>query len=257
VLAHVFFSLSVTLSTPLPFINVDEVLGRNGLAISLPICLWILAFFPHKAFPIFGIWYVILFFIGFSEIILSSARMGFLILVWCVFAGAVHRFPMLKRSTECGLLLGCFIVPLIVAFSYPILLNLNEYGLFWGGSGDNAVSVWSRAQSNYLLLENFWGDPFLGVGWAEVSETKAFGYMSHTFYIIFLAAYGLVGFVAAAGLIALALHTTHGEKREIAIHLLFLAILVCSFFNNFFSYFGLILALIEQSTERELIKIDR
>ncbi len=253
VFAHALLLLAISLDMPMQFVNIGELRGRNGMALILPICLWLLAFFPLKAWPVFGRRYNLLLLLALVSILLNSARTAFLILIWCVLTGAVLRLPELRRRMEGSLLFGGLIVVVAVMYSFPMLMALNEQGLFLGGEGDNALSVWSRSQTNSLLLEKLSTDPLLGIGWSEVAATKIFGYMGHTLYVNVLAAYGLIGALAATAVIALGVLRTQGSEREATIHLLFLAILVASFSNNVFGYFGLMIALVERSIAQKLV----
>lgn len=58
---------------------------------------------------------------------------------------------------------------------------------------DKLMSVTSRTATNYNLILEFIKNPILGNGYASNYDTAVFGYVSHSYLIIVLAAYGLVG----------------------------------------------------------------
>ena len=53
----------------------------------------------------------------------------------------------------------------------------------------------SRLSTNLQLVEQLLAHPMLGIGELAVWEIRAAGYMSHTFLLLLLAAYGIVGFL--------------------------------------------------------------
>lgn len=243
-LLHTMILLVLLLDISIPFVNFSELQGRNAMALFLPVCLWLLAFFPLKGWPVLGYRYNLLLVLALTNILLSQSRASLLILPWCVAVGITRRSFVLRRWLLASLIPIGLIVVAGAALSYPILVALGESVHLFIGQGDDAVSVWSRSLSSFLLLQKLVHDPLLGIGWEGVANTKAFGYMGHMLYIIVLAAYGAIGAVPVAGLIFIGLSYTSKGAREAAGHLLFLAVLVASVTNDIFAYFGVVMALL-------------
>lgn len=180
-----------------------------------------------------------------AHIVLNSARTASLVLLWCVLTGLVLLMPVLRRQLRALLVPATVVVVVAVLLSYPILQQFTEFTDVLTGTGDDALSVLSRSQSNALLLEKLRNDLWLGLGAYRVTHTTAYGYMSHTLYANALAAYGAIGFLVPGILVALGLFFTQRAQKEAFSHFLFLAILISSFSNNVFAYFGMAIALIE------------
>jgi len=252
VLAHTILLLIVSIGIQPATINSGEVMGRNGIAVLVPMCLWLLAWFPLKYWPAFGHRYNLLILLALTNALLSSARMALLFLTWCVLVGAILHWPLIRRPLRAFLIPASLALIVIVSFSFPIVQVLNEQGVW--GHGDNATSVLSRSYSNALLLDKLAQDPLLGIGWAEVAATKAFGYIGHSLYVNAIAAYGVIGALAAICVLAFGLLRSQGANREAAAHLLFLVILISSFFNDVFGFFGVMVALIGTSKVPDIYK---
>lgn len=248
VLLHTTLLLAALLGIALPFVNGNELEGRNGMALLAPISLWVLALFPLKQWPVFGYRYNLLLILVLINILMSSARMDFLILAWCVLVGAILKRPFNRKFMRALLISASLVMVVMITFSYSMAQVLNDQGLW--GAGDDATSVLSRAHTNSLLLNKLALDPILGIGWAEVAATRSFGYMGHTLYVNIFAAYGLIGMLAMIFALAFGLFDKRVAKSESAAHLLFLVILVTSFSNNISGYFGVIMALIAYFNER-------
>jgi hypothetical protein len=58
---------------------------------------------------------------------------------------------------------------------------------------NSTVSALSRIQSNLLVLAEFFKNPLVGIGYQQVAAIQSFGYMSHTYYLFPLTAYGVLG----------------------------------------------------------------
>lgn len=244
VAVHTALLVAAALHLPLPMVNPTELAGRNALAHLVPVCLWLLAFFPHQDWPLFGRRYNLLLILGLLSIWLTSTRSAVLVMAWCVLLGALMRFPTWKHRVNAALLPAGLLIVLAAALAYPIATGVGGQLVFLAGEGDNAMSFWSRARTNFMLLEKLAEDPVLGIGWPEVAATRVFGYMGHTLYINVIAAFGIAGAVPAVVLGRGWLAGLHGQQREAASHLIFLALLISSVFNNVFAYFALPLVLI-------------
>ena len=242
VLVQTVLLLSLSIGIQSSIIDTGEVSGRNGMAMLLPVCIWLLAWIPLNRWPVFHLRYNLLVLLALANALLSSGRMALLVLMCCVLVGAILHWPLIRRILRAILIPASIVLMVVVGYSFPIVQALNEQGVW--GSGDDVLSVFSRAYSNFLLLGMLEQDPLLGIGWAKVAATKAFGYMGHSLYVNLLSAYGLIGALAAVCALSFGLLKAHGENREAATHLLFLAILITSFVNNVHAYFGVVIALI-------------
>jgi hypothetical protein len=245
VLSHTILLIMIVAEIPQQFTVISEVKGRNGLAILGPLSLWMLACFPLKNWTPFGHRYNLILLLFLTNVLLNSSRMGFIILIWSVFVGAIWRSPRIYRLLQMFLIPACFVLIVLVIFSFPIVQAINETGVW--GVGDDAKSVFSRSYTNFMLLDKLVQNPLLGIGWVGVIETKAFGYMGHSLYVNVLTAYGSAGALAAICAVSFGLLSAQGVNREAAVHLLFFAILISSFVNEVFAYFGVMVALIQAS----------
>ena len=244
-LAHTMLLLGVSMQIDMLFVNLNELQGRNLMALLVPVCLWLLALFPLRGWPVLGYRYNMLFVLALSNILLSQSRAALLILAWCVFVGIATRSFVLRGWLVMSLIPIGVIMLAVTFFAYPITVTLNEAAPLFIGQGDDAVSVWSRSQTNFLLLQKLGHDPLLGIGWQNVAETKAFGYMGHSLNVIVLAAYGAIGAIPLVGLIFIGLLRMRETAREAACHLLFLmAVLIAAVTNDVFAYFGVVIALL-------------
>lgn len=243
--AHTVLLLAVSLQVPVPMVNVGELRGRNAMAQLVPMSLWLLAFFPLRGWPVLGWRYNLLLALGLVNMWLTSSRSALPIEAWCVMTGIALAFPYLRRLQFASLLPAGLAIVAVTAFAYPIAMALGGDLIQLAGGGDDATSIWSRSRTNFMLIDKLWEDPVLGIGWAEVAATKAYGYMGHTLYINALSAYGWIGALPVIVLACLWLSALRGKAREPASHLLFLMLLIGSVFNNVFAWFGIPLALIE------------
>lgn len=261
VLVHTVLLLAVSVGMMVPLVNVDELVGRNGMTLLLPVGLWLLAFFPLKDWPVFGYRYNLLLVLALTNTILSEARAGLLILTWCVVVGIILRIIILRRWLRVSIIpLGLLIVIMSV-FAYPILHAVGDQAILLMGQGDDAISIWSRAETNLVLIQKLAQNPILGLGGKEVAATKVFGYMGHTLFVNALAAYGILGALPVVWLLIMGVLGAREADREIIVHFLFLAIVIASVTNNVFAYFGVVIALIEitrtQDVKKELEKHSR
>lgn len=254
VLVHTMLLLGVSMHILMPFVNISELQGRNSMALLVPVCLWLLAFFPLRGWPVLGYRYNMLLVLALTNILLNQSRMALLILAWCVFVGVALQSFVLRRWLLASLIPIGFIVAVGTIFAYPILVTLGESDLLFIGQGDDAVSVWSRSLSNFLLLQKLGHSPLLGIGWEGVAETKAFGYMGHSLNVIVLAAYGAIGAIPLVALIFIGLVRMRETAREAASHLLFLALLIASVTNDVFAYFGVVMALLASVKEPHIFQ---
>jgi hypothetical protein len=245
VLVHTILLLMIVAEIQQQVTVISEVKGRNGLAFLGPVSLWMLACFPLKNWTPFGHRYNLLLLLSLSNVLLNSSRMGFIILIWSVLVGTIWCSSRIYRLLQMFLIPACFVLIVLVSFSFPIVQAINETGVW--GVGDDAKSVFSRSYTNFMLLDKLAQNPLLGIGWVGVIETKAFGYMGHSLYVNVLTAYGSAGALAAICAVSFGLLSAQGVNREAAVHLLFFAILISSFVNEVFAYFGVMVALIQAS----------
>ena len=63
------------------------------------------------------------------------------------------------------------------------------------GLTDDLLSAYARNAANVLLLLEFLQHPWVGIGLDQTYNARAGGYISHTYYLYPLAAYGLIGAV--------------------------------------------------------------
>ena len=254
VLVHTVLLLAVAFGMMVPFINVQELVGRNGMTLLLPVCLWLLAFFPLKDWPVLGYRYNLLLLLALTNTLLSDARAGLLILTWCVATGIFLRLIILRRWLRVSIIpLGLLLVIMSV-FVDPILHALGEQAILLMGHGDDAISILSRAKTNFVLLQKLTQNPILGLGWEEVAATKVFGYMGHTLFVNALAAYGILGALPVVWLLTMGVLGAREAGKEVIGHFLFLAIVIASVTNNVFAYFGVVIALIEMMRTQDAKK---
>lgn len=239
-LMHTVLLLFVLIGIQPRLTVIGEVMGRNNLASIGAVCLWILVWFPQERWARLGCRYNLLVILVLTNMLISSARMALIELIWCILVGAILYRPRLRKLLHSFLIPACILLILAVCFSYPFVQVINVTGIF--GGGDDAASVLSRSYTNYLLLEKFMQNPLLGVGWNEVISTKAFGYTGHTGYLYILVAYGVIGVMPL--ILILGTLSIKISSRELVAHLLFLLIMITSFTNELPAYLGVIIGLI-------------
>ncbi len=257
VLAHTAIMLIVKAGVPIPFVNGDELRGRNSLALLIPVCLWLLVFFPLKNWPLLSLQYNVLLVIAFVNVMLTSARAAAIVLFWSVLVGLVSQRPAARKLLRVSLLplgIGILVTVSLSAVLVNVFGVVGEFSHAIFGQGDDALSVTSRSLTNAALLDKLKDEPLLGLGWEDVAETKVYGYMGHTLYVNVLSGYGVIGALAAVLLLVMALTLIAHVRRESAEHLLFLAILIASFSNNVFAYFGLMIALVEGAPAQTFVQ---
>ncbi|HYD75006.1 hypothetical protein [Ramlibacter sp.] len=244
VAAHTALLVAMTLNLPLPMVRFGELRGRNAMAQLMPLCLWLLAFFPLRDWPVLGRRYGMLVVLGLLNLWLTSTRSAVLVMAWCVLVGVIQWFPAWRQLLYAALLPAGLLLVALAALAYPIAMGLGDEVQQFVGHGDNALSFWSRARTNFMLLEKLAEDPILGLGWREVAATRIYGYMGHTLYVNVLAAYGWIGALPVLLLAGAWLSGLRPRGREAAAHFIVLALMIESVFNNVFAFFGVPLALL-------------
>lgn len=251
VVVHSILLIFMRFDIFVPYVNTSEVFQRNGLAVLLPVGLWMLSKLTVPPWPVFGRVYSGLLMLSLLHTWLNHSRGSLLIIVWVLFVALAERKPNFNRWLTGGLkYLGVGIV-LAALFAHPVQSNIGGWGGLQG-VGDDATSVQVRGLTNYLLLKKLSDDPVLGLGWAEVSDTRSNGYMSHTLYLIIASSYGLAGLLPLLFLIGNWLRRQEYARKALPTHFLFLVVLISSLFNDAFIYAGMIAALVNHSLLRKL-----
>lgn len=244
VATHTVLLILLCLDVVVPIVNMNEIHQKNGLALLLPVGLWLLTIIPSAPWPVFGRVYNGLLVLSSLHIWLNHSRGVFLITAWVVSIGWVSRIPNLNRRFLVGLLpLGVAVI-VVALFAYPLLTYFDWLMPLIGEGDDDATSVLARILSNFLLVQKLAINPLLGLGWAEVAATRAYGYMSHTLYLIVASAYGLAGFLPVFIWTGFWMLQQKLVRKELIAHFFLLLILISSLFNDPFPLYGMVAVLV-------------
>lgn len=247
VATHAALLILLHLDVVVPVISMNEVHQKNGLALLLPVGLWLLAILPIAPWPVFGRVYSGLLALSLLHTELNHARGALLITVWVLLVGLARRIPGLNRRLTVGLAPLGAAIAVAALFAYPFLIREAAVAPLLG-EGDAATSVLSRSLTNYLLVQKLAAEPFFGLGWAEVATTKAYGHMSHTLYLLVAAGYGVAGMLPVFVLVVLWMLRQEPGRRSLFAHFLFMIVAMASLFNDPFIYYGMLVVFINQSS---------
>lgn len=252
VATHAVLLIWLRLDVVVPVVNMTEVYQKNGLALLLPVGLWLLTILPVAPWLVFGRVYNWLLALSLLHTGLNHARGALFITAWVLLVGLARRVPGLKRRLTGGLLtfLGTAIV-VAMLFAYPFLHYVTGVMPTLLGEGDAATSVLSRSLTNYLLVQKLTADPLLGLGWAEVAGTKAYGYMSHTLYLIVGAGYGVAGVLPVIVLMGWWIRRQEPGRQTLIMHFVFVMVAIASFFNDPFMYYGMMAVFVNRAVLQE------
>lgn len=242
--------LVVTLSDiSIPFVNANELISRNGISLLLVVAVLASTLLAdditgeHTRLRLVGL-------LGFAflHIYLNSARgAGILLVLLLLLWGLREKAPDFRGVTPL-LLLTSVIVILGAIFSYP-LLNVAS-GFAWFGAGDNALSTAIRSGSNWTLLVQFLDSPLHGLGWQEVLSVRSEKYISHTFYVIILAAYGVIGMAPFVLLAVSWVRSVSRRDQQLRVMTMLLILTMATFVNDPLPLYGFILALLSARGQR-------
>lgn len=194
-----------------PLVADDGVMSRNGIAI-LAVLLFFLSFLnsaneKKKTFK-----HCFFFFIALFDCIINGSFGALVVLIslllWCISARIFHARMLLRLSIV-------FLVVTLIASTavYYQLVNAEIIPEVQSDTPEHEdtsksdllrqdaatltvvkplMSYTSRSATNYYLALHFLKRPLFGSGYEIVHETTVFGYISHSYLITIVTAYGLI-----------------------------------------------------------------
>lgn len=223
------------------FVNQDELISRNSISLMLAATVWLEGSRLNSTRHLFSARFSLLFGLTVLHIVSNGARAAGLIALAGVGLSLLCRFILTRYSRWLIFLLLSGTVIVAISFSYPIIQQLS--GFHFLGQGDDRFSSLSRSASNWYLLRLLAEAPLFGVGADMVFSTKAGGYMSHTLYLLVLAAYGLLGISPVLIIGGMWLYNWQPEGRAGLSLVILLIVIMASFVNDPLIWYGLLLAL--------------
>lgn len=257
--------LMVSLGISIPFIAHDGVSRRNGIAI-LANLLFFLSYLSDNRNGKKNTKSIAFFFLALFSCLLNHS-IGSLITLFCLLGWRVSTYfftaaQLLRISLV-------FLVITLVASSSVYYFAVSEGYLpqvnIDSGIGDDTarvriisqesqkslvkpvISITSRSATNYFLVKEFFKYPVLGSGYELVFGTRIYGYMSHSYWLFILVAYGFIG--ASLVLIFFRLYSNSFQSKNsgkvLAGILIFMAC-VLTLSNDLFLWIALLLVLAKQ-----------
>jgi hypothetical protein len=258
VFLHLVLMASVRLGVPVLSLVVDanELVGKNSLSHVASFGILLLLFDDLRLDP----WrrYCVYLPILLGVVVTNRSR-GALVIVALI---ALLRLAREVRRLPWQVCLLGVAVAVVAAFSSRDLIGGPIERLFIGLSldaelspdkllqlGDDLHSVYSRNRSNVLLLWSIIENPLSGIGMSEVQATRAGRYVSHTYWLYPLAAYGLLGSVPyVMWFLSLARRGLWRHRQHLLPYGLFV-LLTMTFTNDFFSWYAVVIFLLTRRVD--------
>ncbi|MDD3287678.1 MAG: hypothetical protein PHX43_01550 [Alphaproteobacteria bacterium] len=242
---HLFVMFVIYVDISMPIVNMNELYHKNGISLFVTVAVWIKGVIDKRRCALISYGFLVPLLVAIIHTASNQSRAGCIVLVLTLAMTFLNRrISKSYRPTEVFIGLSLIVVAL-VSLSYPIIDWLNLSHLF--GDGDGQISAQSRSLSNFMLVEQIIKNPFFGIGGYEVVQMKAYGYMSHTLYLIIVAAYGLMGLVPLLIMLGMWLKISDGNERVLISMFILLIVLMTSFFNDAFAFYGLLLVLVNEA----------
>lgn len=121
---------------------------------------------------------------------------------------------------------------------------------------DKFMSITSRTATNHNLILEFGKHPILGNGYASNYDTAVFGYVSHSYLVVMLAAYGLIGAFLIATFLYLYIKSFKSSNAYNLLPGLFIFIAaVFVFSNDLYLWIALVFALLKGFDDLPLLEV--
>ena len=136
---------------------------------------------------------------------------------------------------------------IVCATTYPMLTKLGYLPSFedpeiLAQATDDIKSSVYRSAANYQLFNKFLDNPFVGIGLSQVLNIRTGGYISHTYFLLPLAAYGIIGFIPYLFFFYYYYRENYNCALELKTLYIFF-ILTSYFINDLWGWFGMLMAL--------------
>jgi len=245
VLFHLFLVGLLAFDATLPMVNRAELVDKNALSLFLVLSLWLFVMLGGRGqrpakFVLPALVGLALLHIG-----LNHARAAMLVLLMTLIVGCLKWFSTHFEKRWKGLLLASFAVVCAISLSFPLLQAMDSFHLL--GHGDSLISAQSRSLTNMLLVQEIESNPWFGIGSLAAANVKAFGYMSHTLFLLVFASYGVVGSLLIPLLFFADGCVQRPINRGLMASFVLLVSLTAGFFNDPFPVYGLVLGLLSES----------
>lgn len=243
VFAAIHLMLLLLASTKLdwPFADVGELSSRNSISLLLVVAVWVLGLLDSRRIPLSSPRFLGILTVAVLHIAMNSARAAALLLLLALlFIFLRDRIPRCSRFWMMALAASILIM-VIVAINFPLMEQFG--GFSWLGSGNPTLSARFRSEVNWLLLGRFLDSPLSGMGWNAVLDVRSGGYICHTFYLILLASYGLLGVLPLMAWLGIWLYFAPATERGLFSMTILAVVVNASFVNDPVGWYGLALSL--------------
>lgn len=242
---HTLLLLLEVWGVRIPMLNYNELLQRNGLSLLMTFAVYLILLSPDRAFrkPSRVMLTIVL---SSFQIALNHARGAAIVLAMLLVIGGLRRI-LATRSIAAPLFI---VASLFLAGAVTAQASLTDSWITHGagrvlnGTSDDGLSTDYRLRANSAVLSLFEDSPLIGAGGTSVFAARAGGYITHTYYLMPLAAYGMIGMIPY--LLCLWGICMRFRVRLNSDGLIWLSYLIaiCSFVNDLYGWFGLGVALV-------------
>lgn len=247
--SHLFLSLLIISGLKPAGVEAAEVRGRNGISFLACFGLYLSWFVvsPQRVmkFPM-----VVVSALLFCEIVLNHAR-GALLLALALLGAHLlnNRIParLIHGAfwTMSLVIVGIGVAGYTIAVTLDLVQPVAQGGYYLKhetGVDDSMRSIVYRLASNAYLLDELAARALLGLGSDGANSVRVGGYPSHTYYLLPLAAYGIIGFVPYLILFCF-LYADATEPRSLRLTGgIFFMLCVMTFSNDLWAWLGMMWA---------------
>jgi hypothetical protein len=246
-LGHLMLLGAVQGGLDLPLIQPAEVSQRNGISLLLVFALFLTLFVDPRRRLKLTRRAVLLLVLAAGHAWLNSARAAagclvILVLAWPLIAGLGSR-----RVLTFLFVLAAATVLFAVTFSGNLLSIATEGVAGYSqvaSLNDDVLSAIYRASTNGLIVEQFLESPLFGIGFAGVSELRVGGYITHTLYLLYLGAYGVLGLIPLVVSFAVLIYVMKAVPGSVRALTVLFVVAVTSFVNDPLPWLGALFGLL-------------
>lgn len=257
---HFVLLILIQNGIPPPGLQISEIVSRNGMSYWLLFAVFLQWFLRPGRFSItlpdlaIGAFFVI-------HALINGTRGAIIALVPLLAAKLILGRAFTGKFRACLIFALTISGAIAAATGYVILESLGssyemlivEAGLgidFPSGTADSVRSLWYRLATNALLLQTFMDYPIFGAGMHAVLSARVGDYISHTYYLMPLAAYGVAGVLPYLAFLGLGIWRGWRLGNGLMFIAGALVISVVVFVNDLWGWFGALAAITGVMIER-------